>query len=292
MKMFKVFVIAATIISATSCIIEEGGYIHRPTQAGRLVYLNTESRIKALTTIADLTIKLDKFILADENERLNLTARYFPYNIPSLSDGAWNLQNTHFKVFPDGKSLHELGAKWRVHSDVSYYSSYSNIAPGIIEIECTGIRSWKIIPIGTVTSSHYSSESELDIVGNTPKSVNGNSGANLNPYSFYEYTVTGEGRFTPFGYENQYENRNKKETLVIDYQIKTPYYIIPHNISDSYIYIFDRLFAKSGKCEMVVTDIEKPSVFDNIIGEIINTSMVPTLKITFNGITEIWELPM
>jgi hypothetical protein len=278
MKAFKLLAIAAAMFAVTSCVVEEGGYKPRPTAAGHLIYRNTESRIRSLTTIADLAIKLDKYIIADETERMNLTARFFPNNAPSFSAGTWSFQNSYFTIQPDSKSLHETGAKWNITSTVPFFSGYSAMEPGNFQIECTGTNTWRIIPNGSIESSHFSTTPELSFTGNAPIP------ANSNPYALYDYSVTGEGHFTPFEYGY------KSESLIIDYEIKSPFIIVIRNISGNYVNIFDRMMAKSGKCDMIVTDSEKPAVRDNVTGEIINaSSSVPSLKITFNGVSEIWN---
>lgn len=278
MKTIKLLAITAAMFAVTSCVVEEGGYRQRPTAAGHLIYQNTEGRIKSLTTIADLAIKLDKYIVADAAERMNLTARFFPNNVPTLSAGAWSFQNAYFTIQPDSKSLHEVGAKWSITTTGPIYHGISATEPGTFQVECTGTNTWRIIPNGSVESSHYNTTPELSFTGNIPIP------ANANPYALYDYTVTGEGRFTPFGFGY------RRETLIIDYQIKNPFVVVVNNISGYYINIFDRMVAKSGKCEMIVTDSEKPAVSDNVTGEIINaSSSVPSVKITFNGISEIWN---
>ena len=278
MKAFKLLAIAAAMFAVTSCVVEEGGYKPRPTAAGHIIYQNTEGRIRSLTTIADLAIKLDKYILADATERMNLTARFFPNNAPSISAGVWSFQNAYFTIQPDTKSLHEVGAKWSITSTAPLFSGYSAMEPGNFQIECTGTNTWRIIPTGSIESSHYNTTPELSFTGNAPIP------ANSNPYALYDYSVTGEGHFTPFEYGY------KSETLIIDYEIKSPFIIVIRNISGNYVNIFDRMMAKSGKCDMIVTDTEKPAVRDNVTGEIINaSSSVPSLKITFNGVSEVWN---
>lgn len=58
MKIKKTILSAVLILAAistfTSCIIEEGGYRPKPTQAGIVIYNNTNDNISGVLQIADL----------------------------------------------------------------------------------------------------------------------------------------------------------------------------------------------------------------------------------------------
>jgi len=279
MKIKKTILSAVLILAAistfTSCIIEEGGYRPKPTQAGIVIYNNTNDNISGVLQIADLAIKLDSYITSPENEKAGISAKYFPKYGMTLSSGQWTIRplNNVYVIKPDSKSLHTVGAKWEARTESPSYAYSSQIPPLFVVIECTGDKAWK------VTISEKSGYNDHFIADYT---ITGSTVGTLYPNSLYDYTVSGSGSYMPYG-------RNfVQDFFSVQYSIKTPMKFVPRDSGYS-LEILPSFIAIRGKIEMFVSDDIVSSSIDVIVVELLSQTSYGVNKIvTFNGITETW----
>jgi len=279
MKIKKTILSAVLILAAistfNSCIIEEGGYRPKPTQAGVVIYNNTNANISRVLEIADLTLKLDLYLTSPENEKAGIIARFLPGYGMTLSSGQWTLRPSYnqYVIKPDSKSIHTVGAKWEAKAESPSYSYDTQVPPLFVVIECTGEKTWKV----TVSEKpDYNDNFVADY------SITGSTAGTFYPNSLYEYTVSGSGNYMPYGVDFV------RDYFYVQYSIKTPMKFVPRysgNSSD----IPPRLNAISGKIEMFVSDDIVSSRIDHIVVELLSETTYGVNKIvTFNGITEIW----
>lgn len=280
MKIKKAILSAALILAAisafTSCIIEEGGYRPKPTQAGVIVYNNTAENISRVLEIADLSLKLDLYLTSPENEKAGISAKYFPNYGMTLSSGQWTIRpaNNVYVIKPDSKSLHTVGAKWEARAENPAYAYDSQIAPLFVVIECTGDKTWK------VTVSEKPGYNDHFVADYT---ITGSAAGTLYPNYLYAYTASGSGHYMPYGVDYV------RDFFSVQYSIKTPMKFVPR-FTGNYSDILPPFTAISGKIEMFVSDDIVSSSIDHIVVELISQTSYGVNKIvTFNGVTETWS---
>ena len=88
-RIYSIMMLFALTIS--SCILEEGDWVPKKTQAGQLIWELTSAEIANNIYAADLALKLDLWITAPESEKNQWEDRYFPENKLRFSAGSWNL---------------------------------------------------------------------------------------------------------------------------------------------------------------------------------------------------------
>ena len=267
----------AAISTFTSCIIEEGGYRPRPTQAGLIIYHNTSRNISSVLEIADIALKLDLYLRSPENEKAGVMSKYFLNYVMTQSSGEWIMKPTNnvYAIKPDSKSLNSVGAKWEARAESPYYYDYdSKIPPLFITIECTGDKTWKItVSEKAGYNDHFIAD--YTITGSTPSALYQNS--------LYAYNLSGSGHYMPNSLNIG------KDYLYIDYTIKTPMRFVPMEQSNPSNMLLP-LIAVLGKIDILVSNDVLSSKLDHIIVELISQSPYGVNKIvTFNGVTETWN---
>ena len=258
-------------ITANSCILEDGDRVPKKTEAGRHIWDITTQVISNNLFAADLTLKLDLWMSALEEEKNQIEDRFFPDNKIRYSAGVWNLTGTPIYIYPDDKSIHTPGAKWKIlFAEPSF--EYQPLPSFHLLIECTGELTWRV--------SNYDNEGynenmnlDLELTGRrveTPTSAAG-----------YIYTVVGEGDYIPFGYSTT-------ESLIISYTISSEMTFYPQTYgyySSKYIY---RPY--SGDCSLTVNDSRNSAINDKILVEILSGSPTRIVyNITYKGVTETWD---
>lgn len=279
MKIKKVILFAATIFAAiltfTSCIIEEGSGRPKATLPGVIVFENAEKNISGVIELADLALKMDKYINAPETEKAGIAAKYFPGYVLSFGTGQWTIktQYNEYTIKPDGKSIQTVGAKWIAKKEHPSYAYDSAITPLLIEVECTGNETWKI---STPEQTGYN----VYFIANY--TVSGNSVETSNPISLYEYTVSGSGNYEPDVFDNG------QNFFHISYTINTPMKLV--HASNSATGAPAHFISIRGKIEIMVSDDLLSSSLDHIIVELLSQTPSGVTKIvTFNSTTEIWD---
>jgi hypothetical protein len=259
-RIYSIMMLFALTIS--SCILEEGDWVPKKTQAGQLIWELTSAEIANNIYAADLALKLDLWITAPESEKNQWEDRYFPENKLRFSAGSWNLTGLPVYIYPDDKSIHTTGAKWKVlfTEPLFMYGSPEFET----QIECIGNLKWRI----------SNNDSSLEVTGERVDSPATAAG--------YIYTTTGEGVFAP----RYYDRHN--ETLIAEYSITQEMTFHPQKfgtVSSRYAYK-----PYSGKCSITVNDTRNSAVNDKILVEILSGSSTRIVyKITYNGITETWD---
>jgi hypothetical protein len=246
----------------SSCILEEGDRIPKKTEAGQLIWELTSEEIGKNLYAADLALKLDLWLTSPESEKNQWEDRYFPENKLRYTAGAWNLTGLPVYIYPDNKSIHTAGAKWRIIFTEPVFMFQT---PELeLEIECMDNLKWRI----------SNNEFYLIITGSKVEYPATAAG--------YIYKTTGDGVFTP-GYYNRFD-----ENLIADYSIIQEMTFYPEKFGTvSSRYIFSPY---SGKCSITVNDTKNSAVNDKILVEILSGSPTRIVyKITYNGITETWD---
>lgn len=259
-RIFSIIMLFA--LTMNSCILDEGDWIPKKTQAGQLIWEIASGEIANSLNAADLALKLDLWITAPESEKNQWEDRYFPDSKLRFSAGSWSLTGLPVYIYPDEKSIHTTGAKWKV---IFTEPMFLYGAPEYeVQIECVDILKWKI------SNNDFS----LEVSGVRIDSPTTTAG--------YIYRTTGEGVFAP-GY---YDRHN--ESLIANYSITQEMTFHPQKFgSGSSRYVFKPY---SGKCSITVKDTRNSAVNDKILVEILSGSPTRIVyTITYKGITENWD---
>lgn len=249
-------------ITLSSCILEEGDNVPKKTEAGQLIWELTSREISNNLYATDLALKLDLWLTAPEAEKNQWEDRFFPDSKLRYSTGAWNLTGMPVYIYPDGKSIHTPGARWKViFTEPVFMQSNTEFE---MDVECTDNLKWNI------SNNNFS----LNIEGKRVDSPATAAG--------YIYTTSGDGNFIP-GYYDRPDER-----LTATYAITQSMTFHPETfglVSSRYMF---RPY--SGKCSISVSDTRNSAVNDKILVEILSGSPTRIVyKITYNGITETWD---
>jgi len=262
-RVFVIIALAATMVSLSSCVIEEGDSVKRKTEAARIIFDNVENNISSMIVLSDMAIKLSKWIDAPVNKKDSLEDLWFPeYKIRS-DNGEWRLQNSSYFIKTDGNSLDSLNSQWSVGIGDDTF----------ISVKCTAPKTWLIKCNGKIlTEKYHLTDATLTIKGVSPL---------LSISSLlYDYNVSGEGKFLPDTYSEGYHGSNQTNKLEINYDINNEVRFI-------------NLRASEGEMDILVENLNGNSIYndnlDAIHAEMIAYTDYGVVKyLTFMGYREVW----
>jgi len=116
-KLIFIMVVVFAGFSTISCIVEDGNTRPKATEAGKLIYDNTEQIISNNLVFADIALKLNAYIIAPTEQKATIEDKYFPQYKPRNTGNNWVLLNSHYSIATNGKSLDLIGSKWTITKD-------------------------------------------------------------------------------------------------------------------------------------------------------------------------------
>jgi len=267
MRIYKyIILITSVLLSFVACEVEDSNYNNRLTLQGMIAFRTTDIFVNDAINLLEIMGRVDYYAEAADSQKEGIKNYYLQEYSIGKTDKTWVLKSASEEITftHNGKSINESGGVWTAHIILKEGNYTEEVVKDNFVVESNGDKDWtiKTSAMASFNSLYYFDSGEkhtcvLQVVGNTSDSKSPN---------LYDYTVkSGKGRIDG--------------APLLEYEIKSP--LTYYYFSSGYIY--SPLMLTSG--EMGITADEK----DAISAEIFISDSYPNYKITFDGITEIWN---
>jgi hypothetical protein len=267
LRSFKIWgSIAMALFVLVSCYTDDGSSISKRLPAAHIAYLYVSSAMNNYAKALMLTYQFNIYLSQTDAAKRDSVDKLYFENVKVLKEGDyWQMRVEEFsstyllKVFPVSSTLNATGARWKVDMLEANDSTVCSF-----EIQNAGGSTWKV-------GSHQGRNVNFNISNDEWTVVWSTSGSEP------QFSIAGSGSMLSIA----------KPQLRLDYRFTSP---LIYEITSTHLSTYTSYMAAiaGGSFAIQATDVDKKET-DNISADIIYKDNTSSVRLTYEGVTEVWE---